>query len=418
MRAPAALAACALLAACASSPRPVQADAQRDAPSLDLAVGALAAALVDPQIGPYGDPALAAYVAAVGRRVSPPQGEAMRFEAVVTDDPRPSATALPGGRVRLSRGLLLALGSEAELAAVLAHEMAHAELRHGVQSFYARLLDIEQDPAVSDDHQHQADRRAIELLRAAGYAPRALPRMLRAVEAASRLSGEQTDQRALIARLGRAMLLIGAQTAGDVDAEAYAQKLEGIVVGEDPRGGVVLSGRFVCERDGFSLSLPAGATASFERGELAVGPAPQISARAYPRPSLLSNAVEAAVNERPHRALETAGHRVVRGSLSANDAIDEVALVEAPAWLWVLRAPANGATVLDEIVASLRPAPPGEAGRPHRLALVRVTRRSSLESALALCKRPQQRAFSALLNGREPSDPVEPGELVRCVESR
>jgi len=47
------------------------------------------------------------------------------------NDPTINAFALPGGPMYVNRGLFEAARSEAELASVLAHEMAHVALRHG-----------------------------------------------------------------------------------------------------------------------------------------------------------------------------------------------------------------------------------------------------------------------------------------------
>ncbi|MBF0247271.1 MAG: M48 family metallopeptidase [Alphaproteobacteria bacterium] len=61
---------------------------------------------------------------------------APRFPYVVEvlDTPRVNALALPGGRIFLFRGLVEKAGDESELAGVLAHEMAHVDARHPLQS--------------------------------------------------------------------------------------------------------------------------------------------------------------------------------------------------------------------------------------------------------------------------------------------
>ncbi len=46
----------------------------------------------------------------------------------------PNAWALPGGKIAINRGLLTELKSEAELAAVLGHEIVHAAARHGAKA--------------------------------------------------------------------------------------------------------------------------------------------------------------------------------------------------------------------------------------------------------------------------------------------
>lgn len=58
-------------------------------------------------------------------------GSAFRYRFMVVKDPAVNAFALPGGYVVVNLGLLEAAESSEEIAAVLAHEMSHVELRHG-----------------------------------------------------------------------------------------------------------------------------------------------------------------------------------------------------------------------------------------------------------------------------------------------
>ena len=86
--------------------------------------------------GPYLiDPDLTLYVKSVGQRIIPhSRRSTLPYEFVVLNDSSPNAWALPGGKIAINRGLLLALNNEAELAAVLAHEIVHADARHSAQS--------------------------------------------------------------------------------------------------------------------------------------------------------------------------------------------------------------------------------------------------------------------------------------------
>jgi predicted Zn-dependent protease len=55
------------------------------------------------------------------------------FEIVVLNNSIPNAWAMPGGKMAVNRGLLVEMDSEAELAAVLAHEVVHVAARHGAK---------------------------------------------------------------------------------------------------------------------------------------------------------------------------------------------------------------------------------------------------------------------------------------------
>ena len=81
------------------------------------------------------DPDLTAYVQSVGKKIVPFSSRShLPYEFVVINDSTPNAWALPGGKIAIHRGLLTELQDESELAAVLAHEIVHADARHSAQS--------------------------------------------------------------------------------------------------------------------------------------------------------------------------------------------------------------------------------------------------------------------------------------------
>lgn len=88
------------------------------------------------------DPGLSAYVSQVGQRLA---GHARRegeldYAFSIINSSVPNAWALPGGKIAINRGLLAELDSEAELAAVLAHEVVHADAAHGARAQSAGVL--------------------------------------------------------------------------------------------------------------------------------------------------------------------------------------------------------------------------------------------------------------------------------------
>jgi predicted Zn-dependent protease len=86
------------------------------------------------------DPALTNYVAGVGQRIAQYSDLPLPYEFAVLNSSVPNAWALPGGKIAINRGLLLELGSEAELAAVLGHEIVHAAAGHGAQALQRGML--------------------------------------------------------------------------------------------------------------------------------------------------------------------------------------------------------------------------------------------------------------------------------------
>jgi len=86
------------------------------------------------------EPAITAYVSEVGQRLASVSDRQLPYEFKVINDSTPNAWALPGGKIAVNRGLLTELNSEAELAAVLGHEIVHAAARHGAKGMERGLL--------------------------------------------------------------------------------------------------------------------------------------------------------------------------------------------------------------------------------------------------------------------------------------
>lgn len=80
----------------------------------------------------YLDRSLQEYVDTVGQRLAAVSDRPdLPYEFIVLNNDVPNAWALPGGKIAINRGLLTLLDDEAQLAAVLAHEIVHAAARHG-----------------------------------------------------------------------------------------------------------------------------------------------------------------------------------------------------------------------------------------------------------------------------------------------
>lgn len=80
------------------------------------------------------DPNLTQYVSRVGKKIAAVSDRSkLPYEFVVLNNSVPNAWALPGGKIAINRGLLTELDDEAQLAAVLAHEIVHAAAKHSVQ---------------------------------------------------------------------------------------------------------------------------------------------------------------------------------------------------------------------------------------------------------------------------------------------
>jgi predicted Zn-dependent protease len=86
------------------------------------------------------DADLTVYVQQVGDRLATMSDTELPYEFVVLNNSAPNAWGLPGGKIAINRGLLVTLDSEAELAAVLGHEIVHAAARHSARSMERNML--------------------------------------------------------------------------------------------------------------------------------------------------------------------------------------------------------------------------------------------------------------------------------------
>ncbi len=89
------------------------------------------------------DPELSVYVSSIGQALAQVSDRQLPYEFVVLNNDVPNAWALPGGKIAINRGLLVLLEDEAQLAAVLGHEIVHAAAGHGAsQQSKGKLLNI------------------------------------------------------------------------------------------------------------------------------------------------------------------------------------------------------------------------------------------------------------------------------------
>ncbi|MBN8429629.1 M48 family metalloprotease [Microbulbifer salipaludis] len=146
------------------------------------------------------DPSLQRYVSDVGQKLARVSDQpSLPYEFVVLNNGTPNAWALPGGKIAINRGLLVLLEDEAELAAVLGHEIVHAAARHSAAAMsqqqilgagLAILGATTQDTAYGDlislgsqfggsayiakygrDNELESDRYGMKYMVAAGYDP-------------------------------------------------------------------------------------------------------------------------------------------------------------------------------------------------------------------------------------------------------
>lgn len=100
----------------------------------EMAIGRRLALEVEQQAKLVEDPIVTEYVNRVGQNVVLHSDAKIPFTIKVIDSDEVNAFALPGGFFFVNRGLILAADNEAELAGVMAHEIAHVAARHAMEN--------------------------------------------------------------------------------------------------------------------------------------------------------------------------------------------------------------------------------------------------------------------------------------------
>ncbi len=214
--------------------------------------------LVAAELGVYDDHELRAYVQGVVDRLVP--GSLLTATPRVLIADRDGTYATIGGRIVVARPTLEQLGTEAELAGVLAHELAHIEGRHTVAAFYAPHA-ADEWLTIRRDAESIADERAVVLLERAGYAPSAMGRALRAVlgvpedPLAAHIPDPDDDHPAIADRLARVDELAAGRTTGFEGRDELLAKLSGMIAGRDRRLGDRIGTAWVVAALGIAIPL-------------------------------------------------------------------------------------------------------------------------------------------------------------------
>jgi predicted Zn-dependent protease len=100
----------------------------------EVKMGRMLAAQVDKEAKFIDDPIITEYVNRVGQNIVLHSDAKVPFTIKVIDSDEVNAFALPGGFFYVNKGLILAADNEAELAGVMAHEIAHVAARHAMEN--------------------------------------------------------------------------------------------------------------------------------------------------------------------------------------------------------------------------------------------------------------------------------------------
>jgi len=250
----------------------------------------------------YADEKLQAYVQQVGERVAKHGHRSnLDYSFTVIDSPDINAFALPGGYIYIHRGLLAYLNSEAELAAVLGHEVGHVTARHSVRQqsqstawgILGQVVAIGTGVSAAGDLTNvlgtafvrgygrdmelEADGLGAQYLARSGYDPQAMIEVVKVLKNQEDFARDQAalrgqpvpaggyhglfdthpdNDRRLHQVIGPARALAGGQQ--DIKREAFLQHLDGLPFGDSEATGVRRGQRFYHADLNFTLSLPEG----------------------------------------------------------------------------------------------------------------------------------------------------------------
>ena len=255
--------------------------------------------LIDAFGGEYRVPATQTYLDAVLAKLTPSADNSRPYRVTVLNSPIVNAFALPSGDIFVTRGLLALADDTSEIAAVMAHEIAHVTARHAMQRaefekttalftrVNAQVLARSEDEQAAEarsklsiarfsrQQELEADQIGIRDIVKAGYDPYAASRFLSALGEWSALrasiSGAGTADRpdmmsthpstpervaAAVAEARR----FGPLGTGARDRDGYLEAIDGIAFGDDPLQGVVRGARFIHPKLGFAFEAPEGFT--------------------------------------------------------------------------------------------------------------------------------------------------------------
>jgi predicted Zn-dependent protease len=287
------LAALVALAACARNPVTGRRQLALVSAEQEIALGKQAAGEIADSIGRYPDPKLQAYVEGIGKRLAAAsERPELPWSFTVLDDPTVNAFALPGGPVFVTRGILSHMNSEAELAAVLGHEIGHITARHSVDQISKAQLaqlglgvgmifseDLRQYGQVAGaglqlmflkfgrDAERQSDELGFKYMVGQGYDPREMANVFTTLERASAQAGAgrvpewlsthpDPGNRAEKAR-ERSSGVPGVEKLR-ADREQFVAHLGGVVFGDDPRQGFFQGNAFLHPAMKFRFAFPEG----------------------------------------------------------------------------------------------------------------------------------------------------------------
>ncbi|MBP1181717.1 M48 family metalloprotease [Methylobacterium sp. PvR107] len=385
------------------------------------------------------------------------------YAVTLLDSPVVNAFALPNGRLYATRGLVALASDTSEVAAVLAHEMAHVTLSHATarselelrSALVSRVVaDVLNDPDTGAQLQHQsrfalarfsreqeleADATGVRTLAKAGYDPFAAGRFLTALNRSTGLkAGSATEPDMLathpgtaerITQVTRAARRIGAPGIGTDDRASYLAAVDGLAYGDNPRDGAVRGHRFIHPGLGIAFEVPEGFTLENTRSAV-LGTIPdgsrrllfdQIDAKeGQPLDAVLKASWNDAFDPPGFETREVSGHPAAFALSRGKDWTFRLAAIRIGESTYRMIMAAKGATDPDPAfrrwIATLVAVSPDQVVlRPLRLQVVQADSTSAEDLARRMAVPDRALDRFLVLNGLERGAQLTPGRSYKIV---
>ena len=257
------------------------------------------------------DKALTDYVNKIGQKLAQnTERPDVQYKFFLLDSPEANAFAIPGGYIYITRGILALANDEAELAAVLGHEIGHITGRHSAERYshgvvtslgaailgaavdnpnVARAANLGQNlylSSYSRSQENEADMLGVRYLHRAGYDPSGMNRFLTSLGAFSALEAKANGQGAApqVNYFSTHPLTQErvSKTAGEarkypqnqmvVNKSDYLKKVMGLAWGSSAAQGFERDGAFIHPEIGFKFNLPEFANVINRPTEVIISP--------------------------------------------------------------------------------------------------------------------------------------------------
>ncbi len=466
-----AFAAALLLTGCATNPATGRSEFMLVSQDQEIAMGRAYDPQIVASIGLYPDTALQRYVQDLGARLAATsERPGLPWTFRVLDDPQVNAFAVPGGFIYITRGILAHLGSEAQLAAVIGHEIGHVTARHSAsQMSREQLAQLglavgvaldERVAAVADlasqglgvlflkygrDDENQADALGLRYMRRTKHDVREMPgvfTMLAAVSEAAGAAGKvpawlstHPDPADRFTHISNDIAKAPQDTVGVIVARGpYLQRLRNVVFDADPRQGYFSGSKFIHPAMRFQLTFPDGwltaneaaavrAMSAEKDAAIQLKVADSSSADAAMRGFAATQGVTAGSAQRASlNGLATAGTPFA--AVAQGDTLrGSVLFVEHASMVFELVGYAGSAqwgarqAVVDRALRSFSVLTDRAAlnVQPQRLDIITLDRRTSLAELLTRRPSPVPIERLALINQVRTGEPLAPGTVVKWV---